>query len=97
MRAEAVFHQKFYLEGQRYLVEMDVLRVEDTSRFPEGVKYGLICIDRKTGRKVLMDNHHPKGHHQHVGEIEYPYDYRGLDQLIDDFRRLVNSELGVEL
>lgn len=97
MKAEAIFHQKLYLEGQRYVVEMAVLRVDDASRFPDGVKYGLICVDRRTGRKVLMDNHHPKGHHQHADEIESPYDYRGLDQLIDDFRYLVNSEFGVEL
>jgi hypothetical protein len=74
MKAEAVFHQKLYLEGQRYVVEMEVLRVDDPKRFPDGVKYGLICIDRKTGKQVLMDNHHPKGHHLHVGEIETPYD-----------------------
>jgi hypothetical protein len=97
MKAEAVFHQKLYLEGQRYVVEMEVLRVDDAYRFPDGVKYGLICVDRKTGRKVLMDNHYPKGHHQHVGELEAPYNYRGLDQLIDDFKYLVNSELGVKL
>lgn len=97
MGAEAIFHQKFYVEGQRYLIEMEVLQVDDPSRFPEGVRYGLICIDRKTGMKVLMDNHHPKGHHQHVGDEEFPYDYRGLDQLIVDFRKLVNSEMGVKL
>ena len=97
MRAESVFHQKFYLEGQRYLVEMEVLRVDDQARYPEGLRYGLICIDRTTGMKVLMDNHYPKGHHRHVDEKEMPYDYLGLEQLIQDFRDLVNSEMGVKL
>jgi hypothetical protein len=53
MRAGALFHQKFYLEGQRYVVEMEVLQVNDRARFPDGVKYGLICLDRKTGAKIL--------------------------------------------
>jgi hypothetical protein len=97
MRAEAIFHQKFYLGGQRYVIEMEVFRVDDPARFPEGVRYGLICVDRKTGMRVLMDNHHPKGHHQHVGEAELPYEYRGLDQLIEDFKYLMSSEMGVEL
>jgi hypothetical protein len=76
---------------------MEVFRVDDPDRFPEGVRYGLVCVDRKTGMRVLMDDHHPKGHHQHVGEIESPYEYRGLDQLIEDFQYLVSSEVGVEL
>ena len=79
------------------MVEMEVLRIDDLARYPEGVRYALICIDRKTGMKVLMDNHHPKGHHQHVGDAESPYDYPGPDQLIEDFRHLVSLEMGVKL
>lgn len=79
------------------MVEMEVFRVRDTNRYPEGVRYGLICVDLKTGFRVLMDNHHPKGHHQHVGAVEMHYNFQGLDQLVEDFKRLVSSEMGVKL
>ncbi|MDX9730516.1 MAG: hypothetical protein RBT63_01990 [Bdellovibrionales bacterium] len=44
-----------------------------------------------------MDNHHPKGPHIHVDDAELPYDFRGLDQLVVDFRQLITEHMGVKI
>lgn len=35
--------------------------------------------------RLRYDNEAGKGDHRHVGEIETPYRFSSLDQLIDDF------------
>jgi hypothetical protein len=37
---------------------------------PDGIEYGLICKDLKTGDSVLVDNHHPKCPHVHINDRE---------------------------
>lgn len=37
------------------------------------------------GRLIGYDNERGKGDHRHVGETEHPYEFRGWEQLIDDF------------
>jgi hypothetical protein len=81
----------------RYVVELAIHEVGKSSKYPDGIKYGLICKDLKTGTYVLMDNHHPKGPHVHINSREFGYDYRGDDKLIEDFETLVFRELGVKL
>lgn len=44
-----------------------------------------------------MDNHHPKGPHIHINEKEMPYGYVSLDELMDDFRRVVTEHMGVQI
>ena len=44
-----------------------------------------------------MDNHHPKGSHYHIDELEMPYTFIDLDQLVDDFRSIVTEHMGVQL
>lgn len=46
------------------------VQVGRTDKYPDGLKWGLICIDRVTGKKVLLDNHHPKGPHLHLDDKE---------------------------
>ncbi len=72
-----VRHQKFIVR-RRYLIEIDVHQVSGTDRYPDGLKWGLVCVDRVSGRKVLMDNHHPKGPHIHIDDTELPYDFIDL-------------------
>ena len=78
-------------------MELKVHEVGKSSKYPEGLKYGLICKDLKTGTRVLLDNHHPKGPHIHLNEEELPYEFRGLDTLVDDFQTLVLRHLKVKL
>jgi len=96
MKAILVRHEKFIVR-RRYVVEISVHQVPKSERYEDGLKWGLICLDQVTGRRVLMDNHHPKGSHIHIDDDEMPYDFQGLDQLVADFRRLINEHLGVQI
>jgi hypothetical protein len=64
MRAVLRYHEKYHLRN-RYLIEMSIFEVSEP-RYPLGVKYRLICLDFIKGKRVLMDNHYPKGHHVHL-------------------------------
>jgi hypothetical protein len=34
---------------------------------------------------ILYDNHHPKGHHRHIGDHEEPYAFVTAGRLVADF------------
>jgi hypothetical protein len=78
-------------------MELTIHDVGRSARYPDGVKYGLLALDLKSGKRVLMDNHRPKGPHVHLDDRELVYDYRGDDRLIEDFKRLVQEHLGVTI
>ena len=96
MKAILVRHEKFIVR-RRYTIEISVHQVQRSGKYKDGLKWGLICIDRETGMKVLMDNHHPKGPHIHVDVHVLHYEFRGLDQLVRDFRQLVTEHMGVQI
>ncbi len=96
MRARQLFWQKSRLQD-RYIVELSIYEVGDPVRYPDGVKYGLACIDLQTGRKVLMDNHHPKGPHVHLDGTEISYAFKDVPTLVSDFKRFVLEHLEVKL
>ncbi len=96
MKAMLVRHEKFIVR-RRYIIEISVDQIAKSERYNDGLKWGLICVDQKTDQKVLMDNHHPKGPHIHIDATELPYDFRGLDQLVSDFRKLINEHMGVKI
>jgi hypothetical protein len=96
MKALLLYHQKQRFQG-RYLMEMTIHEVGKSTKYPDGIKYGLLLLDMKTGRRVLMDNHHPKGHHVHLGDQELFYEYRDDDVLIEDFKRFVLDYIGVAI
>jgi hypothetical protein len=96
MKAVLIYHQKERFQD-RYLMEMTIHDVGRTNRYPDGIKYGLLLLDLKTGRRVLMDNHHPKGPHVHLDEEEFSYEYKTDDQLIEDFKAFVLEHIGVAI
>ena len=96
MRATRVFWHKARLQD-RYILEMSIHQVGKSSRYPDGIKYGMILVDTKTGKRLLMDNHHPKGPHFHVDDEELPYEFVDENRLIKDFRALALTYLGVKL
>ena len=68
------------------LYEIVLWRIERNARQPEGVRYRLALI--RSGEEVpaiLYDNHHPKGHHRHIGGRETPYNFVSARQLVADF------------
>ena len=68
------------------LTEFIVWEVPRSEKYAEGVRYRFAFI--RKGEKtpaVLYDNHHPKGHHKHIGSKQYDYDFYSIDKLMDDF------------
>lgn len=96
MKDQRIFWQKSRLQD-RYVVELSIHEVGDPVRYPEGIKYGLVCTDLESGKRVLMDNHHPKGPHLHLDAAELLYEFRDVPTLIKDFKRLVFEHLEVRL
>jgi hypothetical protein len=96
MKARVRYFVKNKLHG-RYVMEVSIHEVGKSERYPDGIKYGLICKDLQTDACVLMDNHHPKGPHMHINEVEMAYVYVNDDQLIADFEALVLKHLRVKL
>ncbi len=86
MQAEEILREKLWDE-ERNLVEMAIWCVKPSTRQPDGLRYCLVFV-RSDEREpaVLYDNHHPKGHHRHVGRVEGPYDFTDVRQLIEDFQ-----------
>jgi len=37
--------------------------------------------------RVRYDNERGKGDHRHVGDMELPYEFKSVEQLLDDFAR----------
>lgn len=96
MWAELVYWHKARLKD-RYILEMKIHKMGQSAKYPDGVKYGLIFIDSKTGKRVLMDNHHPKGPHVHINDQEISYPYTDENQLIKDFKTLVMANMEVKI
>jgi hypothetical protein len=96
MKATLVYRHKSRLQG-RYILEMTIHHVGKSSQYPEGIKYGLILVDTKSDRKLLMDNHHPKGPHIHIDNEELPYTFIDETRLIKDFKVLVETYMGVAI
>jgi hypothetical protein len=88
-------HRKWTDESGN-LYEIVLWQIERSTRHPEGVRYRLAFI--RSGEKapaLLYDNHHPKGHHRHIGVREEPYAFTTVGQLVADFTSEA-SKLGGE-
>jgi len=96
MKAAQLFHHKARIQ-EHFLLELDILEVGDPVRYPDGIKYALFCMDSRSGKRVLLDNHHPKGPHLHVDNAETPYAFKNVSALITDFSRIVLETFGVKL
>lgn len=79
------------------LIEIAIYGIPPSKYYPEGLKYRLYLLQH--GRVIVgYDNHQPKGHHVHFGmgrmtDLEEPYEFRGIDKLLEDFERHVEERL----
>ena len=96
MKAELRLRQKKILKNSMIL-ELKLWEVPKTKNYPDGIRYSLIVVDPPSKKKVLMDNHSPKGHHYHLDQDEFEYQYDSVDQLLEDFKSLVKIHLGVNI
>jgi len=93
-RAAVLLREKI-TDERGNLREMVVWRVPASAHRPEGVRYRLaLILAGDSTPAVLYDNHPPKGHHRHVGGVEAPYPFRGVEQLITDFLADVARVIG---
>ena len=84
MQARQLLDRRVILTETAF-VELVLWRLpETTAGRAHGYKYRLALISR--GVCVMRyDNERGKGDHVHIGEVERPYDFRGVDMLIEDF------------
>lgn len=93
-RATQVRREKI-IDEEGNIVELVIWKIPVTQQNPTGIRYRLAFI-RKGERQpaVLYDNHHPKGHHRHTeGNVE-PYNFAGVDRLLEDFVAEVRRVMG---
>jgi len=87
----------YYLKEEikkKYILELSIHRINDDDRYPDKIKYSLIFTEIRTEKRVLMDNHHPKGHHLHLDDVELKYNYIDNDSLILDFKKYIFEHFG---
>ena len=96
MKGELKFYNKEVLDTN-HVLEIKIWEIPVSADYPEGFKYSFILIEPKTGKKILMDNHKPKKHHFHINEKEFDYNFRGINKLFNDFKKLVFKHLEVKL
>lgn len=94
--SKLVFYLKHEIE-KKFIMELKIYQVFEDERYPEGVKYSLVFIEPKTKKRVLMDNHTPKGHHYHLDALEFNNIYTNDEALIEKFKQLVFAHMGVKL
>ena len=92
MSAELIEYFKQDIRN-RYVLEVKVWRVDD-KRYSLRLKYSLIFLEYKTGKRVLMDNHYPKKPHLHIDDDVFDYDFIDIAALLKDFRNLVLKHFG---
>ena len=92
--ARLILHTKVVL-GRGVIVEMKVWELPHSDRYPDGYKYSLYGV---YGGKVLVgyDNHHPKGHHRHIGSLEEEYHFSSLENLKNDFKADLERQMLTE-
>ena len=90
-KAKSVLHTKVLLKNG-VIVEMKIWQVSDKVLYPDGYKYSLYAVyEGKT--LVGYDNHHPKGHHRHIGNSEMTYNFTDLKALRNAFKADVEVQL----
>ena len=84
-RATLILRRK-WTDERSNLYEMVIWKVDRSALYPEATRYRLAFV--RSGERTpafLYDNHHPKGHHRHVGTHEEPYPFVTARQLVADF------------
>ena len=77
-------------------ISLEVWRVDD-ERYASRLKYSLIFLEYKTGKKILMDNHFPKRPRTHIDDQEFTYEFINIVTLLKDFRNLVLKHFGEKI
>jgi hypothetical protein len=95
--ATLLYHSKIQIiHGNREevaIAELKVWEIQATSHYPAGRKFSLFLVWKESGEVIIgFDNHKPKGPHLHKRGREELYEFKDVDQLIEDFWSLVRME-----
>jgi hypothetical protein len=83
---------KFRIPGLPLVAETSVARFPPGAKNPLGLKYRLQLYREDTGETLVRyDIHHGKDHHRHFLDEEHPYGWRGVDKLLEDFRKDIDQ------
>ncbi len=75
------------------IAELKVWEVSTTTHYPEGRKFSVFLVWEESGEVIIgFDNHKPKGPHLHKRGREESYEFKSVEQLIEDFWSLVRME-----
>jgi len=95
MKAELLFHQRIDYDDSA-IVEMMIWRVPaPVPPTTHGLKYSLF-YGRPGVRQIGYHNERGKGDHRHIGEVETPYRFISVEQLMADFWSDVRALRGAE-
>ena len=83
MKSELVIYKKVTDELGN-TIEIKIWQVRPSADKPHGYKYSLVYIVNDT-RVIGYDNAERKGDHRHYGQIEKGYDFKDIDNLLEDF------------
>ena len=97
MKAKLKYHRKLTLihgtTNEVAVAELKVYEVPSAQHYPDGLKFSMFLVLKDSGRVLLgFDNHKPKGPHLHLHDREIPYEYNGIDRLVEDFWRFAKKE-----
>lgn len=75
------------------IAELKVWKIPETLSYPEGIKFSLFLVWKESGKVIIgFDNHQPKGPHMHRRNREKSYEFKDVNQLIEDFWSLIRME-----
>jgi len=75
--------------------EIVAWKVPVSDSYPEGIKYSFTYI--KDEKRILaIDNYNSEGHHIHIEDMKFPFDFIDLETTRKIFKRLVEIIENVE-
>ena len=84
MKAKLVYHVKEY-HADGSIQEIKIWEVPTSKEKPHSLKYSFAYIVE--GERVVgYDNAEGKGDHRHFEGRQYPYEFRSLEKLWEDFQ-----------
>ena len=92
LRGARLIHRIKLIDQAGGIEERMIWEVPKSAKSLDRVRYRLAYIPH--GAKspaILYDNHYPKGHHKHIQGHELPYEFSGVEKLLDDFGRDVEG------
>ena len=101
MKATLLVHHEEILLNGKYVVTVTVYSVDQSKKFPDGIKAKFLLQTEEGIAKLLIDNHQPYGFHMHTQlphnhshrEILDVKDYQeAMDFFFEEVGRIVKNE-----